>query len=429
MAQKEKLQYCLWSYNKEYINDIMIELGKKGIDSFRENQHGRYLLSVNKNKYEETLNIARSLFDPKKVGSINYYRHFRGLNNRSLVYGYIADAKKLEMNWENDKAQPRYIKEMLGNLEIICGCPLYLEVNQQDCAIEIIAKGEVENIDEAREKVISYLYEKMGDLFENIYKCRDDGKLIRKDKTRKRDTIYNLFETTFLASGMYHPGGANIVPKTDEELLTESGYKSASVNRGCQRQRQNIASRTDEKIIINGTAELYEIKNYNYTWDAVNKTQNKVLPVRSSLVDNISYNSFIIIDDKVAKVTTNYTLDRKATISRQLAFDLTFPSEVSVRNGLLPYPLKTGNYSGIIEEYYMHSTDGTKLVHFATHSPYFEIFDIPVDFDFVKNNTALKKASTVYDIRDYNPKEPELQSVRNIIDETIKQLMLSNKEN
>jgi len=86
-------------------------------------------------------------------------------------------------------------------------------------------------------------------------------------------------------------------------------------------------------------------------------------------------------------------------------------------------------YEGNIEEYYMRSTDGLKLLHYATHSPYFEIYDIPADFDFVNNNSALNKASAVYDIRDFNPEDPKLASVKDFIDEAVQKLELTNKSN
>lgn len=428
MAKKEKLQYCLWSDNKEYLNEIMIELGKKGIDSFRQKRLGIHFLLVGKKNYNKTIAFAQENLDSKKIGVINHYGLKRHLCDHSLVYARIKDARVLETGWENERRQPRFIREMLDSLSQICECRLKLRVNACNHAIEILANGNTEDYEETRNKIINYLYENMGDMFENIYKCEDDGRLIKKDKTRKRDTIYNLFDSTFLASGMYNPDGANIVPKTDEELLTESGYKSDFTQRGCQKQKQTVVLKTAEKIVINGMAELYEIKKYHCTWDAKRETQDNILPIESSLVDNITYNASIVVDNDIAKVITHYTTDRKATMTRKLPFRVTFPNEVSVRNGLLPYPLKTGNYSGVIEEYYMRSTDRTKLLHFATHSPYFEIYDIPEGFDFVNDNSALNKASDVYDIRDYNTEEPNLQSVRNIIDNTVKQLMLSNKE-
>lgn len=429
MSKKEKLKYCLWSYDKSYMNEVMIELDKKGIESYREERLGLHLLLVHKNNYDATIAFARESFDPKKIGAVNNYRVKRHLYDHSLVLASVKDAKILGTGWESERMQPRFIREMLDKLSSICESPLKIRVNTSTHTIEILTIGKREDYDEARNQIISYIYENMGDIFENAYKCEDDGRLIKKDKTRKRDNVYNLFESTYLASGMYNSDGANIVPKTDEELLTESGYKPASTKRGAQRQKQTVVLKTDEKVIINGTAELYEIKKYNYTWDAKRKVQNAILPVESSLVDNIKYTSSIVFDKDVAKVTTNFTTNREATMTREIAFGLSFPSEVSARNAILPFPLKNGVYSGVIEEYYMRSTDGTKLLHYATHSPYFEIYDIPVDFDFVNNNYALNKVPSVYDIREYNPEEPELQSVRTIIDDNLKQLMLSNKDN
>ena len=431
MAKKEKLKYCLWSYNKEEINDVMMALDKLGIESFRESHlHLKiHLLLVNKKNYDQTITFARENLDPKKIGMVNDYGVRRHLYAHSLVLATVKEDKKLDSGWEREGMQPHFIREMLENLKHSCNCILKIRVNTNTHAIEIYANGNNENYDETRDKIISYIYENMGDIFESASKCEDNGRLIKKDKTRKRDNVYHLFDRTFLASGMYNPGGNSIVPKTDEELLTESGYISDSVNRGCQRQKQTIVLKNDEKIVINGVAELYEVKKYTHTWDAERQSKNEILPVESSLIDHIKYNTSIVFDKDVAKLTTNFTTNRDTAINRELAFGLTFPSEVSSRNAILPFPLKAGNYNGVIEEYFMRSTDGTKLLHFATHSPYFEIYDIPEDFDFVNNNLALNKASTVYDIRDYNPEEPELQSVRTIIDNNLKQLMLSNKDN
>lgn len=429
MPKKEKNQPCLWAYDKNYVNEVMLFLDKNGIESFRENNMGVYILFVDKRKYKETVSFARENLDPKMIGVVNNYGVRRHLYDHSLVYAKLKDAKKLEKSWESERAQPRYIREMLVKLSNLCACPLKLRVNSNDHAIEFVSNSRTEINEETQNSIINYLYDNMGDIFENVYKCEDNGKLIKKDYTRKRDTIYNLFDSSFLASGMSTPRGANIVPPSDDELLTVSGYKSASSRSGSQKQRQNIVLKNADKIIINGTAELYEIKKYHYTWDAERQTQNEVVPFESSLVDNISYNSTIIIDKNVAKITTNYTTNREATVTRKLPFGVTFPNEFSVRNGLLPYPLKTGIYSGVIEEYYMRSTDGTKLLHYATHSPYFEIYDIPADFDFVNNNTALNKVPSVYDIRTYNPEEPELAPVKDLIDKTVKTLELSNKNN
>ena len=429
MPKKEKNQHCLWSYDKDYINEAMIDLDKAGIESFRENRIGVYFLRVNKGKYDDTIKFARKNLDAKRIGVVNHYGVRRHLNDHSLVYAKIKDAKKLELGWENERMQPRYIREMLDKLRILSNSRLKLRVNANNHAIEIMVNGNKEDYEEEQNIILSYLYENMGDVFENIYKCEDNGRLIKKDYTRKRDSVYNLFDSSFLASGMYTPRGNSIVPVPDDELLTVSGYKSYSSKTGYQRQKQNIVLKNKDKVIINGTIELYETKMYAYTWDAEKKTENKVLPFESSLVDNLSYNSTFIIDDNVVKITTNYTTDREATMTRELPFGVTFPNEFSVRNGLLPHPLKTGSYSGVIEEYYMRSTDGLKLLHYATHSPYFEIYDIPADFDFVNNNSALNKASAVYDIRDFNPGDPKLAPVKDFIDKAVQKLELTNKSN
>lgn len=428
MPKKDTYQPCLWSYSKEIINEMMLELNKRGIESRRESNLGIHILSVSKKKYNEVINIARTIRNTKEIGVMDYYRHRCGLNDHSLVYGIVSDAKKLESSWGIKATQPRFIKDMLSSLSSLCGLPIQLKVCPTDTAIEFYTTSD-ENLEDARDKIIGYLYENMGVMFENIYKCEDNGRLIKADKTRKRDTLYNLFDTSFISSGMHHPLGANLVPDTNEELLTESGYKSSQMKAGCQHKKQNIVLRTNDRYVINGQAELYEMKTYDHTWDAVNEKENKVLPVESSLVDNMTYNATIIVDDDVVKITTNYSVDRQASVSRELPFGLQYPSEVSIRNGLLPHPLKSGKYSGIIEEYYMKSTDGTKVLHYVTSSPLFEIYDIPSDFDFVKNNQALTKIPEVYDILEYNPEEPNIQSVRSIIETTAKRLMLSSKDN
>ncbi len=426
MAKKETYQSCLWSDNKDIINETIVKLDERGIESRCDDRLGIHIISVKKKKYAETVAFARENLDPQNIGIVNHYGIRRHLYDRSLIYAYIKDAKQLGTGWESPISQPRFVREMLTKLSNLCGCPLKLRVNTADHAIEIIANGYLNDDEEVRNKIISYFYENAPELFENIYKCADDGRLIKKDSTRKRDTIYNLFDTTVLASGMSSPLGANIVPKTDGELLTESGYKSSSMRGGCQKQKQTIVLKNADKIVINGSAELYELKKYYYTWNAATNTQNEILPLESSLVDNITYNTTIVLDKDVVKVTTNYTDNREATVSRRLPFNMAYPNESSIRNGFLKHPLKTGNYSGIIEEYYMRSNDGTKLLHFATSSPYFEIYDIPEDFDFVNNNAALVKVPAVYDIRNYNPEEPELQSVKNIIANDAQKLMLTS---
>lgn len=426
MSKKEVYQYCLWSLNKEVINEVMIELDKMGIPSRREVRLGNHLLLVNKKNYNKVLNYARANFNPKNIGAIDYYRHRCGLNNRSLVYGIVSDAKNLKSSFGIKSMQPKFIKDMLTSLSELCGIPIDINVNTNDIAIEFYTT-EDKNLEEVRDKIIAYLYENMGVMFERIYKCEDNGRLIKKDKNRKRDSLYNLFDTSFISAGMHNPRGANVVSYTDEDNLYVSGYKSSHSKTGYQHEKQNIVMRSPNRYVINGNAELYEIKDYHYTWDAKNERQNNILPVESTLIDNITYNATIVVDDNVAKITTNYKDSRETKVSRNLAFNLPFPSEVSVRNGLLPFPLKTGDFSGIIEEYYIKSTDGTKLLHYVISSPLFEVYDIPSDFDFVNNNKALVSVPEVYDIREFNPEDPNVSSVTSLIDDNVRKLMLTDK--
>ncbi|MDE6141069.1 MAG: hypothetical protein K2G03_00555, partial [Bacilli bacterium] len=235
--------------------------------------------------------------------------------------------------------------------------------------------------------------------------------------------IYRLFDTSFLACGIYQPKRANIVSMNNEE-----GYHSSKEYAGFIDDIKNIDEYSEDKIVITGEIKLFEDKRYNNAGEEISFLQNEFLSFKTRLVDNLDYSLTIILSDSmVAKITTKYKDYREVSSSRKLPFGFKNLGDKSSRDCFLPFPKINGEYEGIIEEYYMRSTDGTKLLHYATHSPYLCLFDIPTDFDFVNNNKALEETPSVYDIRNYNPEDPNLQNVRPMIDKAIKQLKLTGK--
>lgn len=420
-----KYKYFAWSYDKAYLDEIIGELAKREISCICENDLGRYFLSVPCDYYQTSLAIIREIGADNKIGSINFYDKIRPLNVYSLAYAVVEDATCLNKNWENEAIRPRKIKKMIKELKDICGCNVELAVDTSNNAVEIMATENLNNSSRIKEKICNFLRDNNYVKFKEVHVCTPEGEVMNPtpEEMLKIKGIYRLFDTSFLSNSMYTPERVNLVSKENEE-----GRLAWKQKWGFTDDIKFIEEYREDKIVIMGETKLYETKYYNSAGEAISCAPNNPLSFETKLVDDLDYTTTIILsDNQVAKITTKYKDSREVKSSRQLPFGVKFPESKSVRDGFLPFPKENGKYEGTIEEYYMRSTDGTKLLHYATHTPYFEIFDIPDDFDFINNNSALEGKPSTYDIRDYNPEEPKLAPVKDLINNTVKKLELDNK--
>ncbi|MDE6292939.1 MAG: hypothetical protein K2L98_04585, partial [Bacilli bacterium] len=232
--------------------------------------------------------------------------------------------------------------------------------------------------------------------FKEVHVCSPEGEVIKPtpEEMLKIEGIYRLFDTSFLSLSMYDPKRAHLVSKEQEERRIAWQERW-----GFTDDIKFIEEYSDDKVVIMGETTLYETKLYNSAGEAISWSPNNLLSFETKLEDDLDYSMTIILsDNKVAKITTKYKDSRKISSTRKLPFGVKFPESQSVRDDFLPFPKENGEYEGTIEEYYMRSTDGLNLLHYATHSPYFEVFDIPDNFDFINNNETLKQKPKVYDI-------------------------------
>ena len=420
-----KYKHFAWSYDKAYLDEITVEMEKRGIACICENNLGRFLVSVPECYYRNALDIICEIGDESRIGFINYYDKFRPLKTYSLAYAYTENVECLNKNWEDEYSRPRNVKKMIKKLKEICGCDLKLIVNSEDAAIEILTTENINNRSRIKEGVCDFLSDNDFVKFKEVHVCYPEGEIIKPtpEEELKIEGIYRLFDTSFLSYSMYNPKRANLVSKENEErrIAWQEEW-------GFYDDIKFIDEYSEDKIVIIGETTLYENKFYNSAGEATSRGSQNFLSFKTRLEDDLDYSLTIVLSgNKVAKITTKYKDLREVSSTSKLPFGVKFPNSESVRDGFLSFPKENGEYVGTIEEYYMRSTDGTKLLHYATHSPYFEIFDIPTDFDFINNNGALEGKPSTYDVRDYNPEDPNLQSVRTIIDNNVKQLMLSNK--
>ncbi len=417
-----KYKYFAWSYDKAYLDDIVEEMEKRGFSCICESTLGRYLLSVPECNYLNALEIVREIGDELRIGTINFYDKFRPLKSYSLAYAYVEDAKNLNENWEDEYSQPKNIKKMIKELKDICDCDVLLIVNLEDSAVEILITENINNRARIKEGVCNFLSDNNFVKFKEVYACYPDGEFIKPtpEEKLKIEGVYRIFDSSFLACGMYRFKKNSLVYQNDDDRdLFWKGFI------GFTDDTKFFEEYTEDKIVIMGETKLYETRLYNSAGESISFDQQNLLSFETKLEDNLDYNSTIILSgNRVIKITTKYKDSRKFNSTRKLPFGDKFPSDTSIRDVFLPFPKESGEYEGSIEEYYMRSTDGTKLLHFATHTPYFEIYDIPEDFDFINNNDVLKKSPSVYDIRDYNPEEPKLASVKDLINNAIKKLEL-----
>lgn len=419
----ENLKYFAWSYNKEYLNEIMVEIGKRGIECYRESYLKSYLLSVSEDSYQEALKIVREIGDENKMGSVNYYDEFRPLKAYSLAYAYLEDTASLNKSLEHELSKSKKIRKMIKQLKDICGCDIELIVNLEEAAIEVLTPENLNNTARIKEKICNFLRDNNHIKFKEVYVCSPEGAVMKlaPEEMLKIEGIHRLFDTSFLSYGMYDPERANLVSKENEE-----GHRSWKEDWGFTDDIKFIEEYSEDKVVIMGETTLYEDKFYNFAGEATSLASTNFLSFKTKLIDNLDYSSTIILSDNmVAKITTKYKDSRKVTSTRKLPFGDKFPNAKSTRDGFLPFPKESGEYQGTIEEYYMRSTDGIHLLHYATHSPYFEIFDIPTDFDFINKNEALKQKPKVYGIREYDPEDPEIAPVKDLLDKTVKKLELT----
>ncbi len=424
--QEIKYKYFAWSYEKNYLDKIMNIIIDRDISCICDDSLGRYSLSVPYDYYQDALEIIREIGDEQKMGSINHYDKFRPLKSYSFVYAYAYDENVLDKKWEDENLRPKNIRRMVEELQKICGCDVKLIVNFDDLSVEILTSKRLCNISRIRDRVYDFLCNNNYARFKEVYVSNPEGKVINPTpgEMKKIEGVYCLFDSSFLACGMYRPLEDTLVSGGKEE----KSFLKAHI--GFNDDIKNIEDYKEGKIIISGETKLYEYKRYNHEGEEISYHQRKISSFETKLVDRLDYNLTIIISDNMAaKIITNYKDSREATFPSRKLFGKNFSIGKSSRDSLLPFPKKSGEYEGNIEEYYMRSTDGLKLLHYATHSPYFEIYDIPTDFDFVNNNSALNKASAVYDIRDFNPEDPKLASVKDFIDEAVQKLELTNKSN
>lgn len=384
-----KYKYFAWGYEKSYMDQVLEEMKKREIPCICESNLGRYFLSVPNDYYRNALDIIRKIGDESRIGSINYYDKIRPLKSYSIAYAYLEDANILNKNLGDEFYQPKNIKKIIKKLKEICGCDVKIFVNSSDAAIEIITTENLNNRSRIKEAVCDFLSDNNFVKFKEVYMCYPEGEIINPtpEEMLRIEGIYRLFDSSFFAYSMYEPERAHLVSKENKERRN-----SWSQNWGFNNDIKFIEEDKGDKIVIMGETTLHEYKFYNYAGEAINCVSKNFLSFETKLIDNLNYSLTIILSDNmVAKITTEYKDKREVSSTRKLPLGAKFPDLQSTRDGFLSFPKENGEYEGILEEYYMKSTDGNKLLHYCTHSPFFEVYDIPSDFDFINNNQALKK--------------------------------------
>lgn len=333
-----------------------------------------------------------------------------------LAHVYVPSQPAASQNWAKRFLESSNTQKMIAELKKICGCDIHLTVSSPEVAIKIASTEELDNL--TKVKACEFLEHNEYVEFDQI-----DANIAKKDEINKEEVenIYRLFDTSYLASGMYLPRKNNLVSKDKQNNITG--------NIGFMRDIKTIEEQKEDKIVINGEVKLYENKYFNRQGKELSWLESVSSSIEAKLYDMLNYRLTIILsDNKVAKITTQYKDSRTRSSKKRHLLNFEFPGIPFTRDAFLPYPKQNGTYEGVIEEYYMRSTDGQKLLHYATHTPYFEIYDIPLDFDFIKNNKALEENPSIYDIRNLTEDDPRLTSVKDLIDMTIKKLELTNND-
>lgn len=248
----------------------------------------------------------------------------------------------------------------------------------------------------------------------------------KKDKDPIRDSLDTLYSTSIILDGIHYPEGSNIAPKPEEDNnLDESGYWTRTSRYGGQYSKSDFKVIDATEYEYESLVKLYEKKTYDSYWDAEKEISVDILPIESMIEDNVCFKSNIrVLSEDEIEIKTDYKLKRKLSVKGEQASNhKEFPARNSVRDGIFPFPLEDGEYTGSYTEHYVKIANGTRLLHYADESSFFEIFDIPEDFDFVNNTVALSEYPKVFDDCDFDKNDKDLEEISKYLNQDAKNLI------
>ena len=433
---KKNKKSVLYSKNLESIETIERKLKYNKFDTELEYcLGGGYAIHVPEEQYHACLVKAKECGLGEEIRMLNYHGEFRKLSSMSILYASVANIRSFNKAWQYEDSQPDFIKEILEYLKELCGVEVYLEANPSDAALEFLVDVDSENYNEdfhaeLQSKISNCLNSKFDNLFDTIYLCEMDGRLIhngeKEDKDLMKDSLDVIYATSIILDGIRYPEGSNIAPKPKEDNdLNESGYWTSASHYGGEHYESNFKVIDGMEYEYENSIKLYEKKEYKSYWYAETQKSVGILPLESTVEDDVSFKSnFRLLSKDEIEIKTNYTLKRKLSVKGEQALNHSeFPARVSVRDGIFQFPLEDGEYTGSYTEHYIKIANGTRVLHYADESSFFEVFDVPQDFDFVNNNAALSEYPKVFDDCDFDKNDKDLNEISKYLNPNAKNLI------
>ncbi len=432
---KKNKKCVLYSKNLESIESIERILKHNGFATEIDYPiGGGYAIYVPKEQYHACLVKAKECDLGDKVCMLNYKGEFRKLNSMSILYASVADIKNFDIGWQYEESQPDFIKYMLKKLKELCEVEIYLVANSSDAALEFLVDVDSENYNEdfhakLQSQIMNYLNSRVNSPFDKLTLCEMDGRLIydeKEDKDIIKDSLDRIYDTSIILDGIRYPEGSNIAPKPKEDNdLNESGYWTSASRYGGEYYESNFKVIDGMEYEYDNSLKLYEKKEYNSYWYAETQISVGILPLESMVEDDVNVKSNIrVLSKDEIEIKTYYTLKRKVSVKGERALNHEeFPARVSVRDGIFQFPLEDGEYTGNYTEHYVKIANGTRLLHYADESSFFEVFDIPEDFDFINNNTALPEYPKVFDDCDFDKNDKDLMEISKYLNPDAKNLI------
>ena len=219
----------------------------------------------------------------------------------------------------------------------------------------------------------------------------------------------SYFEQSLFLEGLLYPCGSNIASKSDEDQDLSTGYKYQSYRYGVVDYKITKMENYPIGLDVYGKMVVEEYKEYNHYWDDTLKKctyldKNKLFLMK----DNLLFESIIL------NWTEDFLTVKTSVDVVRNVFGENFDGK-SVRDGMFSnFSHQDGRKKFHFEEYYQVLADKKRLLHYSIDSDFFEVFELPENWDLLDGIKHLSSPK-VFDDVTYDELDKDLEEILTIM--------------
>ncbi len=378
------------------------------LDVFTQEVSGECFLCGPKDLYYEILKKGSDIaynngYNIKWVDSsgdtqlLNYYPIMSCFLNSNNLTGNDIN------NW------PESIKEYINNLkEYLYNKNIIFKYEEDTNSITAYINCKLYEYEKLQQKLIEYNDNTFSIFMEETYYLTYDGKVTgqkNKNNNVRSQNMKSYFDKSAFMKGLIDPYNEGLLLGDARKTKSRTKYYISEVDTSVDYLESiiDVDNSTLDYLKINGKFLTHENKVFKYD-DYYN---NKVRRCKSSNIEKGIFESHIEFSDTEVNITTNIYAKRQLTGENK--------DTKNIRNKiLLGFPNHNHEGESIIKETYKLIDNNTRLLHYTSHSDFFEVYYLPNNFK-LSDGLSLLPEPKVFNDKNYNHYDKSLKEIKEIL--------------